>query len=91
MTRLILFVVFLFGSLVTSADHANSMNKNDLVIYVAAHTGLSLNQAAEAVDAVFGEITETLTGGGDVRLAGFGTFGVPHRPATVGATRAPAR
>ena len=52
------------------------MNKNDLVNKVSDHTGLSKTDSAKAVDAVFDTITSELKGGGDIRLVGFGTFGV---------------
>ena len=84
MTRLILFALCLFGSLVTSADFANSMNKNELIASVAGRTSLSKAQAAEAVDSVFDAITEALAGAGEVRLVGFGTFSVANRAARMG-------
>ncbi len=60
------------------------MNKNDLIAVVAGKTGLSKADSASAVDSVFDAITEALTGGGDVRLVGFGTFSVTDRRATQG-------
>ena len=60
------------------------MNKNDLVASVASGSGLSKADAARAVDAVFGCITGELTGGGEVRLVGFGTFSVANRAASRG-------
>ena len=60
------------------------MNKNDLVAHVAEVTGLAKGEATKAVDAVFDGITETLKGGGEVRLVGFGTFAVSERSATEG-------
>jgi DNA-binding protein HU-beta len=60
------------------------VNKNDLVAEVAASAGLSKADAAKAVDAVFGSITSALSGGGEVRLVGFGTFSVAQRKATQG-------
>ena len=60
------------------------MNKNDLVAAVAASTGMSKNDSAKAVDAVFDGIADALTGGNDVRLVGFGTFSVANRAASMG-------
>ena len=60
------------------------MNKNDLVASVANAAGISKNDAAAAVDAVFDSITGALKGGSEVRLVGFGTFSVSHRAASTG-------
>ena len=60
------------------------MNKNDLIAKVAEAADLSKADAGKAVDAVFDSITSTLTGGGEVRLVGFGTFSVSERGATKG-------
>ncbi|MCK5576201.1 MAG: HU family DNA-binding protein [Sphingomonadales bacterium] len=60
------------------------MNKNDLIAAVADSTGLSKADAGRAVDGVFDAITGTMSGGGEVRLVGFGTFSVAHRKATQG-------
>ncbi len=60
------------------------MNKNDLIASVADASGLSKADAGKAVDAVFGSITGSLSGGEEVRLVGFGTFSVANRKATTG-------
>ena len=60
------------------------MNKNDLVAQVAATADISKADAAKAVDAVFDSITDSLKGGQEVRLVGFGTFSVSHRRASQG-------
>lgn len=60
------------------------MNKNDLTGVVAEKSGITKAQAADAVDAVFDAITDTLKGGDDVRLVGFGTFAVSRRKASKG-------
>ena len=60
------------------------MNKNDLIAAVAASAGLSKTDATQAVEGVFNTISGTLSGGGEVRLVGFGTFSVSHRKATTG-------
>jgi DNA-binding protein HU-beta len=60
------------------------LNKNDLVAAVSDSSGLSKADSAKAVDAVFDSITGSLSGGGEVRLVGFGTFSVADRKATTG-------
>ena len=60
------------------------MNKNDLISSVAADSGLSKADATKAVDAVFENIEKSLSGGGEVRLVGFGTFSVANRKASTG-------
>ncbi|QJE72741.1 HU family DNA-binding protein [Aerophototrophica crusticola] len=60
------------------------MNKNDLVAAVAEAAGLSKADANKAVDAVFDGITGALQKGDEVRLVGFGTFGVAERAASEG-------
>jgi DNA-binding protein HU-beta len=57
------------------------MNKGDLVSAVADHANLTKAQAGAAVDAVLDAITATLKSGDEVRLVGFGTFGVSKRAA----------
>ena len=60
------------------------MNKNDLVSNVSAATGLSKADAGKAVDGVIDAISNALSGGGEVRLVGFGTFSVANRKASQG-------
>ena len=60
------------------------MNKNELISKVADHSGLSKSDAGKAVDAVFDSITGELSGGGEVRLVGFGTFSTSQRKASTG-------
>ena len=60
------------------------MNKNDLVSVVSDKAGLSKADAAKAVDAVIDAITNSLRGGTEVRLVGFGTFLVSNRAASTG-------
>ena len=60
------------------------MNKNDLVAAVAASTGLSKADSANAVDSVIDAITSSLRSGEEVRLVGFGTFSVAQRAASEG-------
>ena len=60
------------------------MNKTELVAAVAEKAGLSKTDAASAVDAVFDTVQAELQKGGDIRLAGFGSFSVSHREACKG-------
>ena len=60
------------------------MNKGELIDAVASSADLSKTDAASAVDAVFGSITNTLKNGDSVTVVGFGTFTVKHRNAREG-------
>ena len=60
------------------------MNRNELIASVAERAGLSRSDANKAVDAVFEVITNSLKSGDEVRLVGFGTFGVAERKAGQG-------
>ncbi|WP_208435273.1 HU family DNA-binding protein [Bartonella phoceensis] len=60
------------------------MNKSELVSSIAEKAGVSKAQAGSVVDAFIAAVTEALASGGDVRLPGFGSFGVSHRAATKG-------
>jgi hypothetical protein len=59
------------------------MNKNELIDAVAERTGLAKSDAARAVEAVLGSVTDALQKGDTVALTGFGTFvgGEPKPPA----------
>jgi len=60
------------------------MNKGELIEKVAGKTDVSKAETGRVIDAVFDEIAGALSGGGDVRLVGFGTFSVSRRKATTG-------
>ena len=60
------------------------MNKNDLIDAVAERTSLAKSDAARAVEAVLGAITDSLQKGDAVTLSGFGTFAVKTRAARTG-------
>lgn len=60
------------------------MNKNDLIAEVSDSAEMSKADAARAVDSVFDAITTALSGGGEVRLVGFGTFSTVQRKASEG-------
>ena len=60
------------------------MNKNELIDAVAERTGLVKSDAARAVEAVLGSVTDALQKGDTVALSGFGTFVVKARAARAG-------
>ena len=60
------------------------MNKNELIASIAAETGLTKTDSAKALDAFINSVAATLKNGDEVRLVGFGTFGVSKRAATTG-------
>ena len=53
------------------------MNQADLIAAVAERAGLT--NAGKAVEALVGTITEALKQGAEVRIAGFGSFGISER------------
>jgi DNA-binding protein HU-beta len=57
------------------------MNKSDLIVAVAAATGISKSDAACAVDSTFDVIADALRQDDAIRLTGFGTFDVVDRAA----------
>jgi DNA-binding protein HU-beta len=61
-----------------------AINKNDLVASVAELSGLTKADSARAVDGFIQAITKSLKANEEVRLVGFGTFAVAHRPAGEG-------
>ena len=60
------------------------MNKSELVTSVAEAASLSKKDAENAVAAVINSITNTLTEGQKVQIAGFGTFEVRERAERIG-------
>lgn len=60
------------------------MNKTELTDKIAAQTGLTKVQAAQAVEAFMEVVVDTVAAGDDVRLIGFGTFAASERAARVG-------
>ena len=60
------------------------MNKATLIAAVAEKTGLTKKDAAAAIDATFGAITEAMVNGDKVNVSGFGIFEVKAREARVG-------
>jgi len=60
------------------------MNKGELTKAVKEHTGLTNDQASEAVNAVFETISGAVKEREDVAIAGFGTFHAKTRSARTG-------
>ena len=60
------------------------MRKQDLVLAVAMAGDMPRARAARVVEALLRSIGAALRDGEEVRLAGFGTFSVSHRPAKIG-------
>ena len=60
------------------------MNKAETADRLAVRAALSKAVAREAVDGLFAVIGEALANGEEVRIAGFGTFGIRSRPARTG-------
>ena len=55
------------------------MNQAELIAAVAERAGLTKADAGKAVEALIGSITDALKRGDEVRIAGFGTFGISER------------
>lgn len=60
------------------------MNKAELIDAVAEGADISKADATRAIDTMLGSITNSLKGGDQVALVGFGTFAVKDRAARKG-------
>ena len=60
------------------------MNKSELVEQIAQRSGLSKDQAGEALGATISAIEESLAAGEDIAITGFGKFSVADRGAREG-------
>lgn len=60
------------------------MNKNELVEQIAQRSGLSKDQAGEALSATIAAIEDGLAAGQDIAITGFGKFSVADRSAREG-------
>lgn len=60
------------------------MNKSELVEQIAQRSGLSKDQAGEALGATIAAIEEGLAAGEDIAITGFCKFSVAHRSAREG-------
>lgn len=61
-----------------------SMNKADLINYIADKSNLSYTQAASALDAFQKAVITSLQQKGTVSIVGFGVFSVTERPERTG-------
>ena len=60
------------------------MNKNELIAEYSTKNNVGKSDATKAVESLFDIITSTLKAGGDVKIAGFGTFKVANTKAKTG-------
>ncbi|QJU58986.1 HU family DNA-binding protein [Sphingomonas sp. AP4-R1] len=60
------------------------MNKQELIVAVSEETGFNRGDTGRVVEAMLSKIGQTLVGGSEVRLVGFGTFSVTHRKPSTG-------
>lgn len=60
------------------------MNKSELVEQIAQRSGLSKDQAGEALGATIAAIEAGLAAGEEIAITGFGKFSVAHRSAREG-------
>jgi DNA-binding protein HU-beta len=60
------------------------VNKSELVEQIAQRSGLSKDQAGEALGATIAAIEEGLAAGQEIAITGFGKFSVAHRSAREG-------
>jgi DNA-binding protein HU-beta len=60
------------------------MNKNELIAEYSSKNSVGKTDATKAVDTLIEIITDTLKSGGDVKIAGFGTFKVADTKAKTG-------
>jgi len=55
------------------------MNHTELISAVAEQAGLSKADTGKALEALINVVTDTLKQGDEVRISGFGTFGISER------------
>lgn len=60
------------------------MNKAELVSRLAERVGVSKKQAEDLIESFTDIVTETLVGGGEVTIAGFGNFSAKQRAGRMG-------
>lgn len=60
------------------------MNKAELIDTISGKIGISKKQAEEAIDCITQTVTDTLKGGGEVTITGFGAFSAKQRAGRVG-------
>jgi len=67
-----------FGALLPTSKGGN-VTKQDFIDQVAERGGLSKKDATDAVEAVLGQILDSLVSGEDINFTGFGKFHVAER------------
>ena len=60
------------------------MNKAELISHIAEKVGVTKKQAEDMVECVVDTVTQTLKGGGEVTIAGFGSFMAKTRAGRTG-------
>jgi len=60
------------------------VNKSELVEQIAQRSGLSKDQAGEALGATIAAIEDSLAAGEEIAITGFGKFSIAHRSAREG-------
>lgn len=60
------------------------MNKNELIRAIANNAGITLKDAAIALDGVISAITDGLKAGDKIQISGFGTFEIKEKAARDG-------
>ena len=60
------------------------MNKAELINQIAERVGVTKKQAEEMIGSFTDIVTKTLVGGGEVTIAGFGTFSAKKRAGRIG-------
>ncbi len=60
------------------------MNKSELIRDIANKAGITLKEAATALDSVIGAITDGLNNGEKIQISGFGVFELKSKPARDG-------
>lgn len=60
------------------------MNKAELIDTIAQKVGITKRQAEDTVDCVTRTITDTIKGGGEVTITGFGAFSAKQRAGRTG-------
>lgn len=60
------------------------MNKAELIDVIAQKIGITKRQAEDAVDCITQTVTDTIKGGGEVTITGFGAFSAKQRAGRTG-------
>lgn len=60
------------------------MNKAELIDVIAQKVGITKRQAEDAVECITQTVTDTIKGGGEVTITGFGAFSAKQRAGRTG-------